>query len=1558
MAENNIKVNISASADTGGIKTFNASLEATQRAAKDAGAMVGQFDKYLQRTAFTAQSLLGITNILKGISNYTKEYTDAYITQEKAVAKLNAVLAATGGAAGVSSKELQDFAGHIQDITTFGDEAVIAAQSLLLTFRNIKGDIFNDAITAATDLSTVLEVDLISATKMLGRALNDPVSGLSALSRAGVQFSDGQKDLIKNLIGAGDTAKAQKVIIDQLKNSYAGAAEAIAKSFGGQQSQKENLWGDLQEEIGKIYATALETSGAIDTTKEAIKSVIDFLKANGETIQETINGIKKIGVVAASAAAGFSVYKVSAIALAGGMGIVRKLSAAYAIELATMSKLSAAAAVATNGLNRAMTGFKAAFLATPFTAIIAGLAGIATYFAFASSEGEKLAETFDEIKLKNNEYSKANLLLLKQQYEQEALEKRLEAIRMEQTGGGFFGFGRSSGIEKQSKVDDLTREADEYLKKIKEIDEGLSRLEAKANGVETPKLFNADEALSLVEKYQAERDKLLLSDVEKLNAKIAQMRSDITAKIAPDSEEYKQAWKLVDEIQSAELKKINDAANKEFVSFQKKIKDQYIKTFENQSDQIIAQFVEMKMNAVELVKDTATLADIIEKINEMENIELVKIKREETQKIIDEFIRANTALEKIENLALDNAILRGEITEEEANRKKQILAYDTEILNIEKQIAALNPDSDITRIAELEKTKELLSEQRKLKADEIIPNDLQKDIADTIAAAITKGIQNSFQNGKFNFKSFAGDFAQSLSDVFAQQFSQTLSKELSNALSGGDINWSNIQAGAGAMGAGMALAAVASLATAEWTKTETRDILQEIADNTAQATAAFREMFYYLRRKNIALAMAINATNYVDAAATGWHDQKPQMGIGYGATTGAMIGTYVEPGIGTAIGAIIGAIVGGIAGFFSTGHVKKIKGFNEALRTIEINVDKSTKVYSDMIENQMQALMARYYDDQEQYNILVGIEKSSKKTLFGTKKKTTYIYAQMTMAQAQMVGFLKQFGGDNYGNLTAEGIKKFAEAMNGVYSIFAEVDRFVASITGVNMAQYDLDTAKDNFNAAKDYYLSYLDAANKSVEAINNRILAYRAKIPANEQRIKELEAHLEFMFAWGLNEEQHPAIKDTKAEIERLKSEIAEGNRELLDLPFGVYDEIKKAMDAAQAKLDALKKQQSGEGKSGGMLDNILKDLIGEKDGAYNIGIPELSLDISLLEGEIAKYQELLNGMFDPKNLNKILNGEMLEELIAALGANANVEEITAMFDELKLAAEQYVEAIKTLANAELERIKSEASFVEWLEQTDSAIESATNSLRDFVNNLKTLANQARDLASDLVERDQDQWKRDYAQAADRLNGLYNADGSLKGDLTSDQIASLWDSYINAAQGLQDAAGAYDEELKNALAASLNQYADAMDLSADILSVRIVGDNADLATNQTINDLIAALTPALSLDQIGFSGVSDATKRALALASGAKTSDEINDLIEALATLKYGDDQSDIDYLNNLNDLAELGDTQSAYLLEMLERTIDSKLDKSNDLQYQMLKELVLARRSQERSELEGASA
>jgi len=215
----------------------------------------------------------------------------AFREQEKAIAQVNAGLKSTGAQVGFTSKELQNMASELQKNTLFGDEQILKdATAQLLTFTNITGDQFDRTQQAALDLATRLDGDLKGASIQLGKALNDPVANLSALSRSGIQFSEEQKAVIKSLAETGRLAEAQTLILDELDKQYGGSAEAAADADGGI-TQLANAFGDLQEEIGKVVLRAI---------KPLIKFARDLIDGFHDLDGVTKSFITAFGLVAAA----------------------------------------------------------------------------------------------------------------------------------------------------------------------------------------------------------------------------------------------------------------------------------------------------------------------------------------------------------------------------------------------------------------------------------------------------------------------------------------------------------------------------------------------------------------------------------------------------------------------------------------------------------------------------------------------------------------------------------------------------------------------------------------------------------------------------------------------------------------------------------------------------------------------------------------------------------------------------------------------------------------------------------------------------------------------------------------------------------------------------------------------------------------------------------------------------------------------------------------------------------------------------------------------------------
>ena len=244
----------------------------------------------------------------------------AFREQNKAIAQVEAGLKSTAGQVGFTSQELQKMASDLQNKTLFGDEVILKdATAQLLTFTNISGQNFARTQQAALDLATRLDGDLKGASIQLGKALNDPVANLSALSRSGIQFSEDQKAVIKSLTETGNLAEAQTLILDELNKQYGGSAEAAAEADGGF-TQLANSFGDLQEEIGRLLV-------------QYLRPIVDRLKTFVQFLQGTSDGTKTLALAIAGIAAAIGPVLLILPNLVSGIKMAR---AAFALLNTTM----------------------------------------------------------------------------------------------------------------------------------------------------------------------------------------------------------------------------------------------------------------------------------------------------------------------------------------------------------------------------------------------------------------------------------------------------------------------------------------------------------------------------------------------------------------------------------------------------------------------------------------------------------------------------------------------------------------------------------------------------------------------------------------------------------------------------------------------------------------------------------------------------------------------------------------------------------------------------------------------------------------------------------------------------------------------------------------------------------------------------------------------------------------------------------------------------------------------------------------------------------------------
>jgi phage-related protein len=144
--------------------------------------------------------------------------------------------------------------------TGVDQNAIKATQAKLLTFAELAktadevGGQFDRATQAAIDLAASGFGEATQNAVQLGKALNDPIKGITALARSGVTFTEVEKERIETLVASNKLGEAQTLILEAIEKQVGGTAVATANA-----SDKMRVaFSQLQERLGAALLPAFE----------------------------------------------------------------------------------------------------------------------------------------------------------------------------------------------------------------------------------------------------------------------------------------------------------------------------------------------------------------------------------------------------------------------------------------------------------------------------------------------------------------------------------------------------------------------------------------------------------------------------------------------------------------------------------------------------------------------------------------------------------------------------------------------------------------------------------------------------------------------------------------------------------------------------------------------------------------------------------------------------------------------------------------------------------------------------------------------------------------------------------------------------------------------------------------------------------------------------------------------------------------------------------------------------------------------------------------------------
>jgi phage-related protein len=239
------------------------------------------------------KALLGLGAVIaaafsvKAIVSFGKEATLAAEALQTSGARIDSIansMGLFGDQTDAVTKRLKDFADANELAFAIDENSIMQIQATLLTFGEVAktadeaGGAFDRATVAAIDLAAAGFGSAETNAIQLGKALNDPIKGLTALTRSGVTFTDAEKDLIKTMVQSGNVLGAQEMILAAIEQQVGGTAKATADAS----AQMALAFGEVKESVGQAILPAFQavTAALMPLIEILLPKIKDFLERN------------------------------------------------------------------------------------------------------------------------------------------------------------------------------------------------------------------------------------------------------------------------------------------------------------------------------------------------------------------------------------------------------------------------------------------------------------------------------------------------------------------------------------------------------------------------------------------------------------------------------------------------------------------------------------------------------------------------------------------------------------------------------------------------------------------------------------------------------------------------------------------------------------------------------------------------------------------------------------------------------------------------------------------------------------------------------------------------------------------------------------------------------------------------------------------------------------------------------------------------------------------------------------------------------------------------------
>ena len=275
----NIAIQISSNVQqaVNGINAVNQRLEALQ---KDTESVSSRFQRLSSIAGGATIVFNKISQAFQKASAAVRACVEAYSIQEQAERRLQTVLTATQDAVGMSAQELFNLAESLQAVTAYSDQEIIAVEQMLAATRKIGREMMPEATMAVLDMAAAIGDDAAGAAKDLAQALSDPAGEIESLKEKGIQLTDEQAENIKKVQEQNGLYSAQRLLLQEVAETYGGMAKAIADTDTGKLEKIGDVWQDIKEGLGEGLLNAI--GPALDALYEKLLDIDEWIESHNE----------------------------------------------------------------------------------------------------------------------------------------------------------------------------------------------------------------------------------------------------------------------------------------------------------------------------------------------------------------------------------------------------------------------------------------------------------------------------------------------------------------------------------------------------------------------------------------------------------------------------------------------------------------------------------------------------------------------------------------------------------------------------------------------------------------------------------------------------------------------------------------------------------------------------------------------------------------------------------------------------------------------------------------------------------------------------------------------------------------------------------------------------------------------------------------------------------------------------------------------------------------------------------------------------------------------------